>query len=164
MNQDTGARPPVAPEEQEQLLAELRQLWLQVDPMPPDLVDRVLFALELEQLDLTELTMQADLVGSGARGDEVARTITFASPTLTVMVTVQPQEAGVRLDGWIAEPGVRAVLLRSAEGEQRLVSDELGRFVVAQVARGRVQLAFPPTGPEQGPARPATVVTPPFEL
>lgn len=99
------------------LLARLRHLWETIDPAPDDLADRVLFALELEDLDtdfeLLRLTERGDaLAGTRAGAASASRVthITFASANVSVMLAVGPagsapadgQLDGRRIDGWIA--------------------------------------------------------------
>lgn len=146
----------------ERLLGALRQMWQQRDPVPAGLVDRVLFALSLEDVEV-ELLRLRDEVLLGARGEERVRTVTFTSDTLSVTVTIDPGRDGVRLDGWISTgPGMQ-VELRAGPDSTRVRADDEGRFVFESLAPGLVQLAFRvPPGPGGRPAR--EVVTPAVEI
>src|SRR5215204_2542752 len=98
------------------VLAELRDLFDAVDPVPPTLTARIRFALELEDLDaeVSRLHESWDLVGAGTRGDGESRTVTYDSERLTIMVTLTPAGDGTfRLDGWLAPPAAHRVELRT---------------------------------------------------
>src|SRR3989442_13741924 len=96
------------------VLGELHSLYGVLDPVPADLVDRVQFALALDDLDVevVRLREETGLDLAGVRGDEESRTITFDSDSLTVMISILPLGPDeVRLDGWLAPPaGPRADL------------------------------------------------------
>jgi len=143
------------------ILDELSLAHTLADPPPPDLDDRVLFAIALRHLDAEVARVRdEELVGSGARSAEGPRTITFEAPSLTVMVTVVSRPDGrLRLDGWLAPPGPLPVEVRSAGGTSRertqtVTADENGRFVLDRVAPGLTQLIV--RGADPG----STVVTP----
>jgi hypothetical protein len=138
----------------DQLLADLRDLWQAADPAPADLAERVLFTLQLEALqpadvDFELLRLCEAVEPVGARGHESARTLTFEGDSLTVMVTVSgPGAAPRRLDGWIAPAGELRVELRTGRGSTETTADTGGRFAFTDVASGLVQLVLhPPGGP-----------------
>jgi hypothetical protein len=141
------------------ILTGLRDLHEQLDPPPPDLTERVLFALASRDLDGELARLQADqLVGSGARSGERTRTISFDAPSLAIMVTVVDLPDGrLRLDGWLAPAAALRVELRLGDGTRRTtlssMADAAGRFVFATVPHGLVQLVV------SGPGA-ATVLTP----
>lgn len=125
---------------------QLRTMWEVVDPPPADLVRRTLFLLELDNVEFELMSLRETLVAEGARGAETASTITFASESLTVMVTVS--ESGQRqrrLDGWIAPSAALRLELRTTAGVRDGVADADGRFVFTDVPAGLVQLVIQPT-------------------
>jgi hypothetical protein len=126
----------------EELLDQLRECYAALDPMPPTLVERSLFAMALQDLDagLVQIAEERDLAAVGARGEE-ARVITFESETITVMIRVSTQDGAQRIDGWLVPPGVRRVDLRTAGGTVSTFTDEQGRFVLEHVQPGLAQLA-----------------------
>ncbi|THV43187.1 carboxypeptidase regulatory-like domain-containing protein [Glycomyces buryatensis] len=143
------------------------------DPIPEDLDERVLFALELEaeldarvasisQNDLVLVRGEADL--AVGQGDPAS--ITFDCETVTVMVTPRPAATGeVRLDGWIGPEGTYEVEIRSPEGTKRASSDETGRFVLEALPHGQMfQLVIRPDEVLQREGLPAVVVTPAVRL
>jgi hypothetical protein len=160
MSVEDEARGPWATEDGA-LLAALRRMWERQDPAPDDLPDRVLFALSLEQLEVEVMQLREELL-AGARGEERARTVTFTSASLSVMITISAA-AEVRLDGWITSGGgLRVDLL--VEGQDRsTTADGDGRFVFDGIAPGLAQLVFQPTaGAETNLSRP--VVTPAIQV
>jgi hypothetical protein len=149
------------------ILGQLRDTYVLADPAPAELDERVRFAIALENIDVEVARLQEDLlIGSGARGEDRTRTITFDCDSLTIMITIVDQsDEHVRLDGWLAPAGRLSVELRVAgpsvdEASSRVVTTEdTGRFVFDEVGRGMVQLLVRHV--EQSDDRPApTVVTP----
>ncbi len=130
-----------------ELLDRLQSMWERRDPMPPGLVERVTFAIGLDNLDVELMRLTEEvLVPAGARGAEHVRTITFGGESVTVMVTVSQEGAGAfRLDGWLAPAAALAVELRRADGSLHTVADDGGRFVFEQVPAGLAQLVLHPT-------------------
>jgi hypothetical protein len=122
-----------------------------LDPPPADLDDRVRFAVALDSVDVEVARLSAQtLVGSGARGSERTRTITFDADSRTVMITIVDRPDGqVRLDGWLAPAAALRVELRFPEPAPArvLTTDESGRFVFDGVPHGLAQvLVHPPEG------------------
>ncbi len=128
-----------------ELLDRLQAMWETNDPMPAGLVERVIFAIGLDDLDVEMMRLTEEiLVPAGARGAEHVRTITFGGDSITVMVTVsQERPDSFRLDGWLAPAAALSIELRRTDG--------LG---VRELGRGRpVRLRERAAGP--GPAGPA---------
>ena len=130
--------------EDERILAELDAVYDVIDPVPADLDERARFALRAGDLDF-EISRLYDLsaAGAGARDDDATRTVTFESPTLTIMVTVTDLGGGRRrLEGWVAPPDEVTVELRvgtTTREESYRVGAENGRFVLADVPSGLAQ-------------------------
>ena len=145
------------------IMRQLYGMYAALDPPPADLDDRVLFALDLENLDAEVARHSADRVGAGARADEQARTITFDADSRTILVTIAGQADGlVRIDGWLAPGESLLVELRSrdAAAPRTVTADEGGRFVLDGVSRGMAQLVVhPPPGSDL-----PSVVTPSLRL
>lgn len=152
-------------DEDAMLLAELARLYERVDPVPEGLVERIGFTLALADLEveLARLTAEyGQLVG--ARGEEQARTVTFCSESLTVMVTITPEERDAfRLDGWIAPPSPLRVELRHDRASRSTQADADGRFDFTNVRNGLVQLVFQSAERSEVQLR-APVVTPALQL
>jgi hypothetical protein len=130
------------------ILADVRDLFAAADPVPGDLVDRVLFAVALADFDLEVCQVHAasELAMAGDRAEEPSRTITFDGDSLTVMVTVNPTEDGtVRLDGWLAPAAAFRVELRTVDGLMSTTADDGGRFVLDHVPHGLAQLVVRPS-------------------
>jgi hypothetical protein len=150
------------------ILSQLRNTYVLTDPPPAELDERVRFAIALENIDVEVARLQEDLlIGSGARGEDRTRTITFDCDSLTIMITiVDLGDDFVRLDGWLAPAARRRVELRVAEpsvdrgGSSRVVTTEdTGRFVFDDVGHGLAQLLVRPV--DQIDDEPVlTVVTP----
>jgi len=148
----------------ERLLDALGTMWSEADPCPADLADRALFRLELEHLDVEVMAAQIALSGAGARGPEVASTIIFESPSLSLTVMVTPATRNRRrVDGWITPPAALTVRLHSPEGVREAPADEYGRFVFDDVPSGLVHLTVEP-GAGAVPRLDRPVATPAFTV
>jgi hypothetical protein len=130
-----------------ELLDRLQAMWETNDPMPAGLIERVTFAIGLDDLDVEMMRLTEEiLVPAGARGAEHVRTITFGGDSITVMVTVsQERPDSFRLDGWLAPAAALSIELRRTEASVSASSDEDGRFVFENVPPGLAQLVLHPT-------------------
>jgi hypothetical protein len=167
-----GAGPPAAADEPMDdedavLLQRVAALYDTVDPLPPHLVERIGFALALDEVfgEVAQITRHAG-DAMAVRHDEPdgtrTETITFAADRLTAMVTTSRMAHDrVRLDGWLAPPGPTRVRLRMEVGDQEVTADESGRFSFADLTGGFAQLSFHPLAPA---VETDAVVTPLFQL
>jgi hypothetical protein len=142
-------------------------MWERADPAPADLADRVLFALELEDLDtefeLLRLTERGDAtVGARASRPSDVTSITFSGPSLTVMLAVAGTGERRRVDGWLAPAGPRRVVVHSVEGEAETPVDETGRFVLESVRTGMLRVVVHPEPDADGTTTP--FLTPTVEI
>jgi hypothetical protein len=156
---------PLTAQEENDLLRHVRDAWSLADPVPPTLAERVLFAVQLEGLDV-ELAVLVEelLVGTGARAEEAARTLTFESDNLTVTVTMSETFGGTRIDGWIAPAKpLRVEVRRPDMPSQEVFADDGGRFVIERVTSGTVQFVFHPVADGLG-ATSTPVAAPPVRL
>lgn len=150
-------------------LRTLRAIYEHGDPVPPGLIERVKFALTLDDLEAEVARLQRDfdpqlVARSEVQSEDVlkARTVTFTSDAVTAMVTVTPITADrVRLDGWAAPGAHLAVELRLGQERHHVVADGDGRFVFEEVEHGLAQLVLRPTE-ENGGGHP--VITPAIEI
>jgi len=98
------------------LLATIRAVFEIVDPMPPDLPERIRFSLALRDLDaeLARFASAEEELALAARGAEESRTITFDSDSLTIMIRIDGNADGtVRVDGWLAPPQRRPIDIKT---------------------------------------------------
>jgi hypothetical protein len=146
MERDVNSDPADAPLDDldDVILRQLQEIGDIVDPSPPDLDERVLFAIGLETLDFEVSRLQEDVVSvTGARADDRTRAVTFEADSLTIMATISPvDDRHHRIEGWLAPPGPRQVELRSTGGDhrsQQVVAEHSGRFVFERVPAGLAQ-------------------------
>ncbi|MGX7681128.1 carboxypeptidase regulatory-like domain-containing protein [Jatrophihabitans sp. DSM 45814] len=147
-----------------QLMSQLATLYTKVDPVPPDLVERLQFAITLDALnaELAELQQMDAMAGSsrGVEADET-KTLTFTSENLTTMVTVTAAGPDrVRIDGWCAPGSGVSVELRQVSASVELQADEDGRFVFDDISHGLTRFVI--RAPE--PSNRAPVITPAVEI
>lgn len=148
------------------LLAEVAKVYDEADPVPADLIDRIQFALALEEMfaEVAHMTrMPEDALA--VRGDSVTgtrtETLTFSAERLTAMVTVSRIGDRLRIDGWIAPPAELEVRLRMQGERRQVMADESGRFVIEDLPEGFAQLSFHPTDVDDADG---VIVTPLFQL
>ena len=156
------------------ILYRLAGIYALLDPPPADLDERVSFAIALEDADAEVARLGAwQIAGSGARGTERIRTVTFDADSRAVMITVALRADGlVRIDGWLAPaaaggPGqsdaaaLRVELRLLEPAPARIaIADTAGRFVFDGVPHGIAQLLVDAPADETAPR----VVTPAFSL
>jgi len=121
-------------------LSDLAQMWDVRDPMPDDLVEKVLVAIETEDLDreyellhLMERTREL----SGTRGDGEALTIAFSGGSFSLLLRVQ--EVGsthCRIDGWVTPAQQMRVTVTQQDTTQEAEVDARGRFEIARMPNG----------------------------
>jgi len=141
--------PELDPTEEEQLLAELRQLGRMLDPVPAEVVFAARGSLAWRRVDaeLAELAFDSlvdgDLELAGVRsGDDSVRLVSFDGPDLTVEVEVAGLGAHRRLVGQLVPPQAATIQLRSpSHGAGPYArADTLGRFTLDLAATGPASL------------------------
>lgn len=149
------------------LLDEVAAMYHRVDPVPADLVERVRFALALDEVfeevaEMTRVTADSLSVRSDLADAVRSDTLTFSSERLTAMVTLSRTGAGrVRIDGWVSPLGRRRVDLRMQGRHHDVSTDATGRFFVDDLRESFVQLVFHAL---DGDETDELVVTPLFKL
>jgi hypothetical protein len=122
------------------VLSELTRLVYELDPPPADLVERVQFAIALENLDVEVARWERAGSFAGVRGGQPG-TITFTVDNLTLMVNFTSTGARHRIDGWLVPAGEHTVEVRVAEHESSTTTaDDGGRFVLSNVPTGTTQI------------------------
>lgn len=145
------------------LLRQVGAVYDSLDPVPPGLTERIRFGITLEALhaEIAELQRSAELAGVRTDYATTAQTVTFASASLTTMVTITPTVGDrARLDGWVAPAETVEVELRLVGESRRVTSDPDGRFSFDDVPRGLAQFVLR----RSGTPAPPPVVTPSIEL
>lgn len=143
-----------------EVLAQVRQLWGRLDPVPAGLTDRISYALSVRwlQAEIAELSRTPELLARGDRA-EITRSLTFSGSTLNLMITAATESDGIRLDCWVTQPGA-VVEVNSAGGQHSDVADEHGRLSFAAIDPGPTHFVVWPDESRTG--RP--IITPIVEL
>jgi hypothetical protein len=145
--------------QQNVLLGELDALLDRADPLPADLIDRINFAIDLEDFDVEVARWESADRLVGVRSHAGPSTITFTVEDLTVMVSLAPAVTGHRFDGWLVPGGPHTIEVR-VEGHEAstTTADQGGRFMLADVPKGFTQIVVHMAAPVG--QRQRTVVTP----
>lgn len=128
------------------LLARLRAVWEDTDPVPADLVDRMVAAVAVADLsrEYALLTLVTGDTLSAVRGDGDSVTFQFSDGSTSVLVHVTATEhGGRRVDGWVDAPAL-AILLVQGDREWPAEGGDNGRFAFADIPTGvsRIRLAI----------------------
>jgi hypothetical protein len=120
------------------LFARLRSVWREVDPVPVDLVDRMVAAVAVEDLsrEYALLTLVEGAELAAVRGEADTATLQFSDGETSVLVHVTATETGLRrIDGWV---DAAALAIRLAQGDREWSAEagEHGRFAFEGVESG----------------------------
>ncbi|PZQ89492.1 MAG: hypothetical protein DI534_06655 [Leifsonia xyli] len=129
------------------MFAELRALWEARDPMPDELPDEVIVALETERIaeEYRELLLVSDArVLAGARG-AAPRILEFGAAPVTLLLRIDSDGGRHRIDGWLAPARAGRAVLEAGglEVASSPISVE-GRFEFPRVAAGMHRLVIHP--------------------
>src|SRR3954470_4345234 len=93
-NLDALASEPIDAED-ERVLERMAALFDRLDPVPTGLVDRITFGITLDALhaEIAELQRTGDLAGVRSTGATEAKTVTFTSASLSLMITISTTSA-----------------------------------------------------------------------
>lgn len=123
------------------LFARMRRMWEDVDPMPAELVDRMVAAVAVEDLsrEYALLTLVEGTLAA-VRGESDTATLQFSDGTTSVLVHVTATEGGGRrVDGWV-DAAALAIRLIQADREWAADPGEHGRFAFDEVTPGVARL------------------------
>jgi hypothetical protein len=120
------------------LFARLRGVWEKVDPLPADLVDRMVAAVAVEDLsrEYALLTLVEGSTLAAVRGEADTATLQFSDGDTSVLLHVTATEDGARrVDGWVDG---EALAIRLVQGDRDWAADagEHGRFAFDSIPVG----------------------------
>lgn len=119
------------------LFARMRAMWQDVDPMPAELVDRMVAAVAVEDLsrEYALLTLVSGELAA-VRGDADTLTLQFSDGDTSVLLHVTaPEEGQRRVDGWV---DATALAVKLVQGSREWSGElgEHGRFAFDEVRPG----------------------------
>jgi hypothetical protein len=125
------------------LFARMRAMWQDIDPVPAELVDRMVAAVAVEDLsrEYALLTLVSGELAD-VRGDTDTLTLQFSDGDTSVLLHVTaPEDGKRRIDGWVDATAL-AVKLVQGDRERTAELGEHGRFAFDDVKPGvcRVRL------------------------
>jgi hypothetical protein len=121
-------------------LRELAGLWDRHDPVPADLVEKVLVAIEIDDVDheyemLHLVERSRKLAGTRSTGE--AMTVSFAIGEFALMLRVSPNGHGTcRVDGWVTPAQTMQVKVTQQEHTVQTQIDARGRFELTGLPKG----------------------------
>jgi hypothetical protein len=120
------------------LFAELRRTWAEVDPVPADLVDRMVAAVAVTDLSREyEMLTLVEPLRVAVRSEEAeTTTVQFSDGDTNVLLHVSATEGGGRrLDGWVDATTLAVMLVQGdTEVPAQQVTD--GRFAFDAAVAG----------------------------
>jgi hypothetical protein len=127
------------------LLAHIREIYDELDPLPPEVVTAARRALAWRTVDaeLAELTLDSLTEQAAVRSSTGPRLVSFEAESLTVDVEVgDTGDTGDtrRLVGQLVPPRPAQVTVRSASGEHTVEANDIGCFTAEGIAPGPVSL------------------------
>lgn len=145
---------------------DLAQMWDRRDPMPDDLIDKVLTSLGMENLDaeyellhLVERSRELE----GARGVSDAFTIAFSGGPFSLLLRVSSLgEKFCRVDGWVSPPQAMQVTVTQQSRTWKAIVDSLGRFELDRLPTGLTRFWLQSQDAQDDADR--SFATPTFEL
>jgi hypothetical protein len=133
------------------LMAELRRIAAEVDPVPPGVIEAARAAIATRHLDheLAELIADSADADSGllfesVRGPGMAesRLLTFDGGGVQVDVDLAPMGPGLRVIGQFTGAVTECAVERGDGDAVEVAVDELGRFVADGVPPGPIRLRY----------------------
>ena len=131
----------------ELLMAELRDFFAEVDPVPPLVTETAKASLGWRRLDadLAELLSDSALKEESfalARGTEApARAVTFSSGELTIDIEVHVEDESRTLLGQLSPPAAASIEIQTmSDAAVSAEADRLGRFRVRLPGGGAIRL------------------------
>src|SRR5262245_23017809 len=150
-------------------LPDLARMWELRDPMPDDLVEKVLVAIATEDLDAEyEMLhlMERSRELSGARGDAEAMTIAFSAGSFSLLLRVSeigtPEARQCRIDGWVTPAQAMLVTVSQHEATTEAEVDARGRFEIPRISAGLTRFFL--RSQDEGDSAEGLFATPTFEL
>ncbi len=120
------------------LFARLREMWEAADPVPDDLVDRMVAAVAVEDLsrEYEELTLVESSALDVVRSEADTATLQFSDGRTSVLLHVAATDDGTcRVDGWVDAEAL-AIRLSQGDREWSAAAGEHGRFEFGAVPAG----------------------------
>jgi len=124
------------------LLAHIREIYDELDPLPPEVVAaaRGAFAWRTVDAELAELTLDSLTEPAAVRSSTGPRLVSFEAESLAVDLEVADTGDTRRLVGQMVPPHPAQVTVRSASGERTVEANDIGCFTAEGIAPGPVSL------------------------
>ena len=131
--------------EDEALLARLRTVAAEADPVPPMSYElaRAAFSMRTLDDDLAVLVHDSAEPGQelvGVRGTDEVRLLSYDAPLVGLELQVVARGSRRSLTGQVIGPAAQAVVVETGTGEQIVHPDETGVFFVQDLQAGRVRM------------------------
>jgi hypothetical protein len=143
------------PDPDEPLIADLRDYFARVDPVPPLVTQSARAALGWRRLDadlaelLADSTLEAESLAGVRGGAAAVRSVSFGHGELTLELDIHVDGPSRRLVGLITPASVARIEIQTGDGTTGATADPdaTGRFRAQLAAGGRVRLRLMPSDP-----------------
>lgn len=147
--------------EDAEVFARLRTVWRDADPVPAELIDRMVAAIAADGLnrEYALLTLVEGELGA-VRGEADALTLQFSDGTTSILLHVTTMASGRRrVDGWV-DTATAEVVLTQGDRSRSTSPAETGRFAFDEVPPGLTRVRLTTGDGDES----RTLSTPQFEL
>ena len=142
----------------EMLMAELRVLFVDVDPVPPLVIETAKASLGWRRLDadlaelLSDSALEEEAFAVARGGDAPARAVTFSATGLTIDIEVHVDDPERTLLGQLSPPSAATIEIQTlADAPLSSEADRLGRFRVRLPGGGPIRLRVLRANGQSGP-------------
>ncbi|UJP09449.1 hypothetical protein L2X99_13580 [Microbacterium sp. KUDC0406] len=135
----------------DELMAALRDMWQADDPVPDDLVERMVAVVAADDLsrEYALLTLVEDATAA-VRGDTETMILQFSDGRVGVLLHISTAEKGTRrVDGWV-DAAATEVVLEQGDRSWSTEPGEHGRFAFTDVPPGLCRVRLTVADPEGG--------------
>jgi hypothetical protein len=135
------------PDPDERLMGELREMFAEVDPVPPLVIETAKASLGWRRLDadlaelLSDSALREEPFAVTRGGEAAVRAVTFSSANLTIDIEVHADDQARTVLGQLLPPARATIEVQTTgEGQFSAEADRLGRFRVRLSRAGPVRL------------------------
>lgn len=130
----------------DELMAALRAMWQVTDPIPDDLIERMVAVVASDDIsrEYALLTLVEDATAA-VRGDAETAILQFSDGRISVLLHISQAGKGARrVDGWV-DADASEIVLEQGDRSWTAEPGEHGRFAFTEVSPGlcRVRLTVP---------------------
>ncbi len=127
------------------LVARLRAVASEADPVPPLVLDLARSAFDLRDLDaeLAVLVLDSTMLAeplAGVRGADDVRLLSYEAPAMGLELQVEVRDGRYRLNGQVVGVSAISVVVETDQRADPVQPDAIGLFSVAELVGNRIRV------------------------